>query len=76
MGTQKDKTPGDSTSRPADAAGAFVPGDPGTVDLSGGTSATQAFDTDAPRPTAVATELHRLDPATEASAGADLGAQP
>ncbi len=59
---------------PTDAAGAFVPGEPGTVDLSRGTSATEASDPDAPRPTAVATEVHRLDLATKASAGADPGA--
>jgi eukaryotic-like serine/threonine-protein kinase len=56
---------------PAGATGAFVHGDPGTVDLAGGTSATQAFDPDAPRPPAIATEVHRPDPATETSAQPD-----
>ena len=63
--------PEPASSASADATGAVGPGDTGTVNLSGGTSATQTFDPDAPRPTAVATEVHRLDPATEASAGAD-----
>jgi eukaryotic-like serine/threonine-protein kinase len=66
--------PESASSAPADAAGAFVPGDPGTVDLSGATPATQAFDPDAPRPEAVATEVHRQDPAAEASAGAEPSA--
>ena len=34
----------------ADATGAFVPSHPGTVELPGGTSATAAFDPDAPSP--------------------------
>ena len=48
----------------ADAAVAFVAGDPGTVDLPGRASATAAFDPVAPEPTTVAAGESRPDGAT------------
>ncbi len=44
---------------------------PGTLDLPDRTSTTQAFDPDAPTPTAIATELHRAEGATLTQTGAD-----
>ena len=41
---------------PADATAAYVPGDSGTALLPGGTSATDEFESDAPRPKEIATE--------------------
>ncbi len=51
---------------PTDAAGASVSSHPGTVDLTGGTSATAAFDPGAPGPRELATGVSVPEGATAA----------
>jgi hypothetical protein len=56
---------------PADASAAFVPGHRGTALLAGGTSAADASDPDAPRPTELVTATHGGHGATGTSAQLD-----